>query len=251
MVCFESYGSVGQRTGRGVLMQDLRALFLEVSPVERPLVSADFVRPGAALMTVAAFGGSGAAQPGCLRMSEEVSIIGFNDLPESSWSPPLATVRQPLAEMGALARLDRAPAGPGRPDRDGSGEAATDLVARDSAARLPANDHAASFRQPRRLGRAGGASRYRMAAVVVHRPTPEGRRQRDLLARVPAGEACWSEAAVALIRLVERAAFNASRRLSSGCGLLLGRAATLLAGGALAGRQHQHRLEDMPCGRGN
>jgi LacI family transcriptional regulator len=39
-----------------------------------------------------------------LRIPGDISIVGFDDLPESHWaSPPLTTVRQPLAEMGALA----------------------------------------------------------------------------------------------------------------------------------------------------
>ncbi|GAA1926142.1 LacI family DNA-binding transcriptional regulator [Streptomyces sodiiphilus] len=39
-----------------------------------------------------------------LRVPQEVSIVGFDDLPEMRWSaPPLTTVRQPLAEMGKVA----------------------------------------------------------------------------------------------------------------------------------------------------
>jgi LacI family transcriptional regulator len=31
-------------------------------------------------------------------------VVGFDDLPEAPWmSPPLTTVRQPIAEMGMLA----------------------------------------------------------------------------------------------------------------------------------------------------
>jgi LacI family transcriptional regulator len=39
-----------------------------------------------------------------LRVPEDMSVLGFDDLPEVRWSaPPLTTVRQPLAEMGKLA----------------------------------------------------------------------------------------------------------------------------------------------------
>ncbi|MFI5801271.1 LacI family DNA-binding transcriptional regulator [Streptomyces sp. NPDC051561] len=39
-----------------------------------------------------------------LRVPEDMSIVGFDDLPEVRWSsPPLTTVRQPLSDMGKLA----------------------------------------------------------------------------------------------------------------------------------------------------
>jgi LacI family transcriptional regulator len=39
-----------------------------------------------------------------LQVGRDVSLVGFDDLPTSSWaSPPLTTVRQPLSEMAAMA----------------------------------------------------------------------------------------------------------------------------------------------------
>jgi LacI family transcriptional regulator len=72
-----------------------------------------------------------------LRVPDDVSVVGFDDLPEARWaSPPLTTVRQPLAEMGTLAarmllRLSR-----GEETESPRVELATDLIVRNSTAPL-------------------------------------------------------------------------------------------------------------------
>jgi LacI family xylobiose transport system transcriptional regulator len=72
-----------------------------------------------------------------LRVPEDLSLVGFDDLPLSSWtSPPLTTVRQPLADMAATAVRLVLELG-----RDGDTsprniELATTLVVRESTAPL-------------------------------------------------------------------------------------------------------------------
>jgi LacI family transcriptional regulator len=51
-----------------------------------------------------AFGVAEAARATGRRIPEDLSVVGFDDLPIARWfSPPLTTVRQPLAEMGRIA----------------------------------------------------------------------------------------------------------------------------------------------------
>ena len=82
-----------------------------------------------------AFGVAEGARVTGRRIPEDLSIVGFDDLPISRWvSPPLTTVRQPLAEMGRtaaemlLAMIEqREPAGR-------QVELATELIVRSSTA---------------------------------------------------------------------------------------------------------------------
>jgi LacI family transcriptional regulator len=53
---------------------------------------------------VMAFGAMEAARVGGLRIPEDISIVGFDDIPQALHvHPPLTTVRQPLEHMGRLA----------------------------------------------------------------------------------------------------------------------------------------------------
>ena len=45
-----------------------------------------------------------AARRSGLRLPQDLSVVGFDDVPMAQWvSPPLTTLRQPLAEMATLA----------------------------------------------------------------------------------------------------------------------------------------------------
>jgi LacI family transcriptional regulator len=69
------------------------------------------------------------------RVPEEVSVVGFDDLPETRWAtPPMTTVRQPLAEMGMLAARTVLRLVQGQRVESPRLEMATELVVRDSTA---------------------------------------------------------------------------------------------------------------------
>ena len=82
-----------------------------------------------------ALGVTEALRRGRLTVPQDISIVGFDDLPLVRWSsPPLTTVSQPLVEMGRLAvqtvqRLVR-----GEQLESTRVELATTLVVRDSTA---------------------------------------------------------------------------------------------------------------------
>ena len=85
-----------------------------------------------------AFGVAEAARVTGRRIPEDLSVVGFDDLPMSRWvSPPLTTVRQPLAEMGRtaaemlLTMIDR------REPHGRQIELATELIVRSSTAAPP------------------------------------------------------------------------------------------------------------------
>jgi LacI family transcriptional regulator len=72
-----------------------------------------------------------------LRVPEDLSVVGFDDLPEVRWSaPPLTTVRQPLADMGKLATRTVLRLALGEEPASPRIELATELVVRASTAPL-------------------------------------------------------------------------------------------------------------------
>ena len=76
-----------------------------------------------------------AARQRGLRVPQDLSVVGFDDLPAARWvSPPLTTVRQPLADMGRVAAEMLASLIDGIPLRSQRVELSTQLVIRDSTA---------------------------------------------------------------------------------------------------------------------
>jgi LacI family transcriptional regulator len=70
-----------------------------------------------------------------LSVPDDLSVVGFDDLPMSRWaSPPLTTVRQPLEEMGRHAARMVADMIASRPLGSLRVELATRLVVRSSTA---------------------------------------------------------------------------------------------------------------------
>jgi LacI family transcriptional regulator len=85
-----------------------------------------------------AFGVYEAARQRGLRVPQDLSVVGFDDLPVARWvSPPLTTVRQPLAEMGRAAAQMLAELIEGLPLRTGRVELSTELIVRESTAARP------------------------------------------------------------------------------------------------------------------
>jgi len=76
-----------------------------------------------------------AARQRGLRVPEDLSVVGFDDLPVARWaSPPLSTVRQPLAEMGRAAAQMLGDLINGITLRTSRIELSTELIVRESTA---------------------------------------------------------------------------------------------------------------------
>jgi LacI family transcriptional regulator len=81
--------------------------FLHDSGVQHGGALLDMAEPPTAIFAgsdLQAFGVYDAARARGLRVPEELSVVGFDDLTLCGWvTPPLTTVRQPMAEMAAMA----------------------------------------------------------------------------------------------------------------------------------------------------
>ncbi|MEV1001714.1 substrate-binding domain-containing protein, partial [Nonomuraea sp. NPDC050202] len=70
-----------------------------------------------------------------LRIPDDLSVIGFDDLPSIRWTiPPLTTIRQPLTDMAAAATTMLLTLAHGDPLPQSRVELATELVVRQSTA---------------------------------------------------------------------------------------------------------------------
>ncbi|WP_367128791.1 LacI family DNA-binding transcriptional regulator [Saccharothrix sp. HUAS TT1] len=76
-----------------------------------------------------------AARQEGVRVPQDLSVVGFDDISAGRWSgPPLTTVRQPMVEMGAAATELVLALAAGRPPARNRVELATTLIVRDSTA---------------------------------------------------------------------------------------------------------------------
>jgi LacI family transcriptional regulator len=82
-----------------------------------------------------AFGVYEAARQRGLRIPRDLSVVGFDELPVARWaSPPLTTIRQPLAEMGRVAAQMLGDLVEGNALQSSRVELSTDLIVRESTA---------------------------------------------------------------------------------------------------------------------
>lgn len=96
-----------------------------------------------------AMGAYQAARLAGMRVPEDLSVVGFDDLPTCKWmSPPLTTVRQPLEEMGRVAARTLIQLLDGRPPLTPRVELATELRVRASTAPPPPPSPAPAPAQP-------------------------------------------------------------------------------------------------------
>ena len=80
-----------------------------------------------------------AAREARLHIPEDLSVVGFDDLPAAQWvSPPLTTIRQPLVDMATAAAELVLSMAAGEAPAQQRVELVTELVVRESTASPPA-----------------------------------------------------------------------------------------------------------------
>ncbi|MDT0265327.1 LacI family DNA-binding transcriptional regulator [Streptomyces sp. DSM 44915] len=109
--------------------EQVRALLARPTPPTALFICSDHM----------AIGGYEAIAEAGLRVPEDISVVGFDDLPEARWvSPALTTVRQPLKEMGGSALRTLVRLMNGEELESPRVELATTLVVRNSTAQASA-----------------------------------------------------------------------------------------------------------------
>jgi len=105
-----------------------------------------------------------AARQHHLRIPDDLSVVGFDDLPMSAWaSPPLTTIRQPLAQMATMATRTLLTLVDGSlGEFNNRVELSTSLVVRASTAPPPVAPPAAVVPAGGRRGRRGSAASGRV-----------------------------------------------------------------------------------------
>jgi alanine racemase len=94
-----------------------------------------------AMSDMAAIGVISAAQAAGLHVPEDLSVVGFDDVPASAWTnPPLTTVRQPIVEKGRLAARLLIERMKGKAFVDSPAPLSTTLVVRGSTSKVPKSD---------------------------------------------------------------------------------------------------------------
>ena len=147
-------GFLHAATGRLELVWEHEVPFSSELP---PHVSAHLAEPGCSLVVCAndavAVGVLRVVREAGLRVPDELSVIGFDDVPWSGFiDPALTTVRQPLAALGAgaVTMLHARISEPGLPLRHQT--LPVELVARRSAVQAPAEPVGPATERPTLLG---------------------------------------------------------------------------------------------------
>ena len=97
-----------------------------------------------------------AAREARLHIPEDLSVVGFDDLPVARWvGPPLTTIRQPLVQMAVAAAELVLRMADGETPAQPRIELATDLVVRESTA---PSEGAAHRRERRRAAKPAAAA---------------------------------------------------------------------------------------------
>ena len=107
-----------------------------------------------------------------LRIPDDLSVVGFDDLPMSGWvSPPLTTIIQPLAQMAAMAARTILTLLDGRADTSSNRvELTTSLVVRASTA-PPRKRRSVRLTGSGGAGRPGGAEGCDRSSRTSVRPS--------------------------------------------------------------------------------